>query len=199
MPKSQCNRHTEKKRREYPRMPEPPQFQEFGPRLRWWREERRKIKQGVLANKIGIAQASLSELEKGHSKQPSAEVLLNLADALGLRPRYLLTGTGPAEGLSMTELSGTEAQLVMVFRQFPTDHLREAFLLDAYQMLERRERQTAPTAVPAFAPVPTPAPSPAVNVKAVLRSRGLPKREQQKPKQQPAVRKQPKGRRKNDT
>jgi transcriptional regulator with XRE-family HTH domain len=176
-------------------MPEPPQFQDFGSRLRWWREERRKLKQGVLAKKIGIAQASLSELEKGHSKQPSAEVLLNLSESLGLRPRYLLTGQGPAEGLHVSELSGTEAQLVMVFRQLPTDHLREALLLDAYHMLERRPSGTLALAAPAA----TPAAPPARDEEKFLQSQETPERTRRKPKQQSKTQTQSKGRRKRDS
>lgn len=130
-------------------MPQPPKFPDFGSRLKWWRLQRKFAKQGELARVVNISQPSLSELEKGHSKQPSAQVLLDLADALGLRPRYLLLGVEPAEGMDFSEISGLEAQLVMIYRQLPNDALRQAMLFDANQMLSRATPgEKAPAASP---------------------------------------------------
>jgi transcriptional regulator with XRE-family HTH domain len=122
----------------------PPHFETFGERLTWWRKARGYKRQGVLAELIGLKQASLSNLETGDSTLPSAATLLNLAAALNLRPEYLLTGEGPAEGAHFQDLTGPEAQLVMIFRQLPSDALREALLIDANDMLQRSTHQIDP-------------------------------------------------------
>lgn len=123
---------------------DPPAFSAFGARLAWWRRARGFQRQGTLADVIGIKQSSLSDLENGQSNNPSADTLLKLADALNLRPRYLLSGEGPAEGQHFQELTGPEAQLVMIFRQLPTDGLRQALLIDADNMLRRSTAPVSP-------------------------------------------------------
>jgi transcriptional regulator with XRE-family HTH domain len=50
------------------------------------------IKQNELAHAVGISQSSLSELETGESKLPSAEILLKLSSALGISPTWIVTG-----------------------------------------------------------------------------------------------------------
>lgn len=114
-----------------------PKFDSFGDRLAWWIKARNYARFGDFAKEVGIAQPSLSELMTGQSKQPAADKFLKMADLLNLRPRYLLTGEGPAEGQYFQDLSGPEAQLVMIFRQLPTDALRDALLIDAHHMLAR--------------------------------------------------------------
>lgn len=128
---------------------DPPPFSTFADRLAWWRRTRGFKRQGALADVIKIKQSSLSDLETGESKTPSADTLLKLADALNLRPRYLLSGEGPAQGQSFQELTGPEAQLVMIFRQLPSDALRQALLIDADDMLERSKTTPAPARAPA--------------------------------------------------
>jgi transcriptional regulator with XRE-family HTH domain len=125
-----------------------PKFATFGARLRFWRELRGFKRQGDFAERLGIKQASLSELETGESKSPSAEVLLKAADLLQLRPHYLLAGSGAAESRNFSDLNGLEAQLVMIFRQLPTDALRDALLIDANNMLNRSGAGSASTADP---------------------------------------------------
>jgi transcriptional regulator with XRE-family HTH domain len=132
-----------------------PSFDAFGPRLKYWRELRGFKKQGSFAEKLGIKQGSLSELESGESKAPSADVLLKMADLLQLRPRYLLLGEGAPENRNFSDLNGLEAQLVMIFRQLPNDTLRDGLLIDANDMLNR----TAQGALTSANPFPeTPAP-----------------------------------------
>lgn len=146
-----CNRFTEKKPPEHRRMSDVPSFDSFGARLRWWRERRLGVKsQGDLAKQLGIGQGSLSELEKGHSKEPSASVLMKMCDVLGLQPRYLLWGHGSPEGMNFQALSGVEAQLVMIYRALPEPR-RAAFMLDANAMLERARAGT-PAPTPSIAP-----------------------------------------------
>lgn len=134
-----------------------PKFDTFGQRLEYWRTIRGYKRQGALAEQIGIKQSSLSELESGETKKPSADVLLRLCDTLHLRPKYLLNGDGPAESQYFQELNGLEAQLVMIFRQLPTDAARDALLIDANDLLNRANGSKATTAnpFPTAPPVPT--------------------------------------------
>jgi transcriptional regulator with XRE-family HTH domain len=132
----------------------PPKFESFGERLRWWRIHRGYQRQGKFAEAVKLGQGSLSDMEN-NKIGVSAETLLRFADALGLRPQYLLTGEGPPEGKNFQELNGLEAQLVMIFRQLPTDGLRDALLIDANNMLNRARAGEASTANP-FAGVPPP-------------------------------------------
>lgn len=144
----------------------PPRFETFGDRLRWWRIARGHKKQGDFAAIIKLGQGSLSDMEN-NKIGASAETLLRLADALGLRPRYLLTGEGPAEGKNFQELNGLEAQLVMIFRQLPSDALRDALLIDANNMLARALGHEPSVANPyGSAPLPPAAPPGVVPVDA---------------------------------
>jgi transcriptional regulator with XRE-family HTH domain len=77
----------------------------IGQRIREEREAQ-GMKQGELATKAGIAQATLSELESG--KNTSSVFLASIADVLGVNPRWLETGRGTKhanKGFSNTELA----------------------------------------------------------------------------------------------
>lgn len=126
-----------------------PTFESFGSRLRWWREKRGfgRGKQGKFAAALGIGQGSLSELETQIGRLPSAEVLLRASAVLGLRPQYLLTGEGTAEVLNFSEISGEEAQLVMIYRSLPAG-MKQAMLIDAMQMAESAKNEPAPSVKP---------------------------------------------------
>lgn len=123
-----------------------PVFDSFGARLRWWREKRGygRGKQGKFATELKIKQGSLSELETRPNAAPSAEVLLRACAVLGLRPQYLLFGEGAAEGLAFTELSGPEAQLVMLYRALP-ESAKVAALIDANNWGRKPASPTSPT------------------------------------------------------
>lgn len=54
------------------------------------------INQRQFAIELGIRQQSLSEIESGKSKSPSATTLLKAAGRLNVNPWYLLTGEGVA-------------------------------------------------------------------------------------------------------
>lgn len=148
----EVNRYAENIQIDHPRMPHP-SFDAFGPRLKYWRELRGFKKQGLFAEKVGIRQSSLSELEHGESTMPSAEVLLKSADLLQLRPHYLLFGDGAPESRNFSDLNGLEAQLVMIFRHLPTDALRDSLLIDANDMLNRAGTGQ-PTSADPFAKAP---------------------------------------------
>lgn len=51
-----------------------------------------QLTQVELARLIGITQSSLSELERGDSMMPSAEVLLKLSKILGVSAAWIVTG-----------------------------------------------------------------------------------------------------------
>lgn len=127
-----CNRYPEINAADDPQMPkmlDSPPLTAFGGRLAHWRKQR-GLSQGALAERLGIKQSSLSELESGKSKSPSADVLVKACDVLQVRPRYLWLGEEPAELQNFSELSGPEAQLVMMFRSLPTDAARQALMID---------------------------------------------------------------------
>ena len=68
--------------------------------------------QGELAKRIGIKQASLSDLENGLSKAPSAKVLLDMADVLKVSPRWIIDG----EDGELKVANPQEHQLLDLFR-----------------------------------------------------------------------------------
>ena len=64
----------------------------IGDRVRAERETR-KWSRRILAEKTGLSQTAISDLELGYSKKSLS--LHRLASALGVRPEYLETGKGP--------------------------------------------------------------------------------------------------------
>jgi transcriptional regulator with XRE-family HTH domain len=62
---------------------------DLGQRLRRFREERGWT-QAVLAEQAGVSKPYLSELEGGAGRRPSGQILLKLADALGVTIADLL-------------------------------------------------------------------------------------------------------------
>lgn len=60
----------------------------FGPVLRQFRLEK-NLTQDQLSEMVGVASPFISMLESGH-KYPNLEMILKLADALGVRPGALL-------------------------------------------------------------------------------------------------------------
>jgi transcriptional regulator with XRE-family HTH domain len=69
---------------------------DIGLRLRHARKARR-LTQVELANKAGIKQASVSDLERGESKSFRGATLVAMARVLNVRPEWLSHGKGPME------------------------------------------------------------------------------------------------------
>lgn len=115
--------------------------------------DHRGLKQKELAERAGMGQPSLNELLMGKTKEPKASNFLGLCAALSLRPEYLLHGDGPAEATNFAQLTGPEAQLVMLFRGLPDDAKRQAMLIDLNHefSLHQVSRSSSP------APSPRPA------------------------------------------
>lgn len=141
-----------------------PHFHSFGDRLDWWLKLRGKT-QKELASAVGIGQPALNELIKGRSAEPRAGAFIKICRELGLRPEYLLWGEGAPEATSFAQLSGLEAQLVMLFRGLASDAQRDALLIDmndAYNNSLSKASKKATVADPYIGAKPsTSAPQPA--------------------------------------
>lgn len=70
----------------------------IGGRIRYMRELR-GMTQPQLAEVIGIRRPSMSDIESGKSKSPSAINLLKIAHALDANPWWLVTGEGDPSAL----------------------------------------------------------------------------------------------------
>lgn len=86
----------------------------IGQRIRLARETL-GLNQGELARRIGIKQASLSDLENGLSKAPSARVLLDMADILKVTPRWIIDGKDGELKIATPK----EHDLLDLFRELP--------------------------------------------------------------------------------
>lgn len=113
----------------------------FGARVKSLRKAR-GLTQGELARAIGIKQPSLSELEQGESKEPSAATLLAVARALQVSAEWLYTGIG--NPLGNANLTDDETALLGAFRSL--DARGKADLARYSTVLaETHGRVTAPT------------------------------------------------------
>lgn len=132
-----------------------PTFATVGQRLEWWIAKRNR-KQTELAKAAGMSQAAVSEIVAGRSKRPAADNMLRLARELQLRPEYLVWGEGPPEATSFSQLSGLEAQLVMLFRGLPDDAKRDALLIDVNDFANRHKAKPGPSSADPFPHAPPP-------------------------------------------
>lgn len=136
-------------------MDQTPEFTTVGQRLEWW-IARRNRKQTELAKAAGMAQSALSEIVSGRSKRPAADNMLRLARELQLRPEYLVWGEGPPEATSFSQLTGLEAQLVMLFRGLPDDAKRDALLIDVNDFANRHKAKAGPSVAEPLTKAPAP-------------------------------------------
>lgn len=74
----------------------------IGGRIKHMREKR-GMTQPELAEAIGIKQPSMSDIESGKSKSPSAINLLKIAHALDANPWWLVTGEGDPAALASAQ------------------------------------------------------------------------------------------------
>lgn len=111
-------------RRSIPAVPD--KYKTVGERIRGYRMAAGVVNgidyaNGVeFAKLMGIKPSSLSDLETGDSKIPSAEAHLRAAQALGLDPWYLLTGDGP-KIRSVTQLRPNEMRFLLLYRDLGGD------------------------------------------------------------------------------
>jgi len=100
------------------------------------------MKQGELAGRIGIKQASLSEIEHGHTAQPAGDTLLKLAVALDTNPHWIQTGRGSP--VLPTETTPDESEAIALFRALP-DQLRAAWLAAGRSLLAHSPAKASKT------------------------------------------------------
>lgn len=103
----------------------------IGQRIRLMREMRR-YKQTELAQKIGLGQAAISNLETDSSRKPSAPTLLKLAAALECSPQWLLDGKGKPDAWRPVT-KAAEVELLETYRAM-TPEARAALLAAARAM-----------------------------------------------------------------
>lgn len=107
-------------------------FMDFGNRLRTMRKAS-GLTQVELAKRARVAQATVSELERGASKAAHSETLIALAKVLSCSPEWLSTGKGsPSAPIS----SGNPdlVELAQIFNELPPN-LRAALMTTARSLL----------------------------------------------------------------
>lgn len=77
-------------------------------------------KQGEFARLVGCSQSTLSEIESGDSKLPSAKVLLRMTEVLGKSARWIVYG----EDGEISTPTREEQQMLSNFRNLPPDAQR---------------------------------------------------------------------------
>jgi transcriptional regulator with XRE-family HTH domain len=102
-------------------------------RLRWARE-RRGLSQQELAQRIGLRQSAIGNLESGARQRPRDQ--RKLAEALGVNELWLETGRGPRDrGADTAHLTEDEADLVLAYRILDGTH-RAELLADVLQLVQ---------------------------------------------------------------
>jgi len=94
------------------------------------------LKQGELAGRIGIKQASLSEIEHGHTKQPAGDTLLKIAKALETSPNWLQTGHGSP--VLPVETTPDESEAIAIFREL-NEAYKGAWLAAGRSLLDQQK------------------------------------------------------------
>lgn len=105
-----------------------------GQRIRSAREDAGYANQGDFAKLVGIAQATLSEIETGESKLPSAPVLIAMCEILKKSPRWFLYGE---EG-DVEIPSPEESELLNAFRSMD-DQAKAAMVATANALKKNRK------------------------------------------------------------
>ena len=103
----------------------------IGQRIRQAREAAGLL-QGELATRIGIKQASLSDIESGESKAPSATTLLAMSDVLKVPPRWIMFG----EDGELNIPTPKEHELLDRFRELGAD--QQAAILATLAALSKK-------------------------------------------------------------
>lgn len=106
----------------------------LGDRLRWARE-RRGYSQQDLAERVGVRQSTIGNLESGARRRPRDQ--RKLADALGVNELWLETGRGPRDRDvgDTARLSEDETDLVLAYRILDGAH-RAELLADVLHLVQ---------------------------------------------------------------
>ncbi len=105
----------------------------LGDKIRQLREERR-LTQGHLATHSSVSQGYLSQLENGEVKNPSAAVLLRVAQAMNVDPDELFEAAGYPTVRTLRQIyegyeSTVDADLLGYLARLPRDRQRRLLLL----------------------------------------------------------------------
>lgn len=105
----------------------------LGDKIRQLREERR-LTQGHLATHSSVSQGYLSQLENGEVKNPSAAVLLRVAQAMNVDPDELFEAAGYPTVRTLRQIyegyeSTVDADLLRYLARLPRDRQRRLLLL----------------------------------------------------------------------
>ena len=115
---------------------------EVGSRLKAARELA-GLSQQAVADRFGKNKATVSAWETGRG-DPGIYQFRDLAKLYKTNVSQLLEGVGPIEEIDkFSKLNGLEGQLVTLYRNLPTDAMRDALLVD---MNHAYNRTTAPKA-----------------------------------------------------
>ena len=96
--------------------------------------ELREMSVSDLAMAIGIKQPSVSDIESGKSKSPSAINLLKICEVLRANPWWVMTGEGTPE--QAPDIEGEESEWIAVLRALDSPGKRRAILAAAKAMAE---------------------------------------------------------------
>jgi len=105
--------------------------------------KRAGLSQAQLGAAIGVSKNAISQMELGSSKNPSAENLLPLAEALGVDPKWLISGKGPMypkpDIITEASLTPDEAAMLEKYRRMDADKQTAAqTVFDALAQPEQR-------------------------------------------------------------
>lgn len=106
-----------------------------GQRIRIARENAGYDNQGEFAKVLGISQSTLSEIESGESKLPSAPVLIKMCELLKKSTRWILYGE---EG-DLSWPTKEEIDLLNTFRDM-SQASREALVVTAKALASKRDK-----------------------------------------------------------
>ncbi len=98
------------------------------------------LSQEQLAERIGIHQGSLSELERGRTKKGFGETIVKLATALHTNPEWLVTGKGSPTPSVQNDVD--ESEVLAIYRALPSP-LRDAWMASGRAMLAQQPTSQA--------------------------------------------------------
>lgn len=149
----------------------------LGDKIRQLREEF-GLTQGQLAGGASVSQGYLSQLENGDVKNPSAAVLLRIAQAMNVDPDELFEAAGYPTVRTLKQIyqgyeSNVDPDLMRYLGRLPRDRQRRLLLL-----LQGMETVVAPVVEPANEPGPE-----AIGLEAVVDEADGQRNEEQIPDQ----------------
>lgn len=98
------------------------------------------LKQGELARRAKVEQSTLSDLERGDTKQPRGDTLVSLAEALRVSHDWLMTGEGTPVQPVHPDID--ESELLSIYRDLSETN-RLGLLAAARAMLGSQPKPTA--------------------------------------------------------